>query len=201
MSDSSPQDTQDEPIDGEIIDNTAPTGAKHPAPYSKRSADTLTVKQSTFVDAILAGKLPSEAYRLAYDCAKMNPATIAQRAWDLQNKHSNIKAILAAAKLQKQQKSLVNRAMIEERLIANGEIAGGFRTQKIKRVINGEVTEVEAHFIDRAASNAAFIALGKDQGMFVDRREVGTPGEFARLDDQQLNASIMELLAALKTAD
>ena len=192
---------QDEPLDGEILDNTAPTGAKHPAPYSKRSADTLTAKQSAFVDAIIAGKMPSEAYKLAYDTSKMNPATIAQRAYDLCHKHSNVKAIIAAHKAKKAAKSLVTRSLIEERLLANAEIAGGFRTQKLKRVVNGEVQEVEANYIDRAASNAAFIALGKDQGMFVDRREVGTPGEFARLDEAELNAAIVELLTALKTGD
>ena len=188
---------QDEPLDGEIVDNTAPTVAKHPAPYSKRSADTLTAKQSKFVDAILAGKLPSEAFRLAYDCSKMNPATIAQRAYDLCHKHGNVKAIIAAAKAQKAAKSLVSRAYVEEKLIANAEIAGGFRTQKLKRVVNGEVTEVEAHFIDRAASNAAFIALGKDQGMFVDRREVGTPGEFARLDEAELRRTLLDMAQAI----
>ena len=194
-------ETQDDALTGEILDNTAPTVAKHPAPYSKRDKDTLTAKQSLFIDAILVGKLPSEAYRAAYDCSKMNPATIAQRAYELQHNHGNVKAILAAAKAQKAAKSLVTRSLIEERLLANAEIAGGFRTQKLKRVVNGEVQEVEVNYIDRAASNAAFIALGKDQGMFVDRREVGTPGEFARLDEAELNAAIVELLTSLKTGD
>ena len=194
MADDTPQD---EPLDGEIVANTGLTVAGNPKPYSKRSADTLTAKQSAFVDAILAGKMPSEAYRACYDCSKMNPATIAQRAYDLCHKHSNIKAIIAAAKAQKVAKSLVSRAYVEEKLIANAEIAGGFRTQKLKRVVNGEVQEVEAHFIDRAASNAAFIALGKDQGMFIDRREVGTPGEFARLDEAELRRALLELAQAI----
>jgi hypothetical protein len=194
-------DPQDEPLDGEIVENTAPTVAKHPAPYSKRSADTLTHKQSLFVDAILAGKGPSEAFRLAYDTSKMNPATIAQRAYDLCHKHGNVKAIIAAHKLKKQQKSLLNRSIIEEKLYLNAERAAGNQTQKLKMLRNGEVQEVEAHFLDRSAANTGYIALGKEHGMFIDRREVGTPGEFARLDDAQLNASIAELLAALKTGD
>lgn len=197
----SSDDPQDEPLTGEILDTPAQPVAKHPAPWSKRSADTLTAKQSQFVDAILAGKGQSEAYKLAYDTSKMNPATIAQRAHDLCNKHGNIKAILAALKAKKQEKSLLNRSMIEEKLWLNAERAAGNQTQKLKMLRNGEVQEVEAHFLDRSAANTGYIAIGKEHGMFVDRREVGTPGEFARLDDQQLNDSIMELLEALKQGE
>lgn len=192
-------DPQDEPLTGEILDTPAQPVAKHPAPYSKRSADTLTHKQGIFVDAILAGKLPSEAYKLAYDTAKMNPATISHRAQDLLLKNGHVKAFIAHAKARKAELTQYNRSYVLEKLAFNAEVAAGLRTQKLKRVVNGEVTEIEAHFVDRASSNRALELVGKEAGMFVDRREVGTPGEFARLDDQQLNDSIMELLAALKT--
>ena len=187
----------DEPLDGEILDNTAPTVAKHPAPYSKRSADTLTAKQSAFVDAILAGKLPSEAFKAAYDTSKMNPKTISRRAHELLHEHGNIMAFINHAKAQKAVDKQYNRSYVLEKLAFNAEVAAGLRTQKLKRVVNGEVTEIEAHFVDRASSNRALELVGKEAGMFVDRREVGTPGEFARLDEAELRRTLLDMAQAI----
>ncbi len=189
---------QDEPLDGEIVDNTATTVAKHPAPYSKRSADTLTAKQSAFVDAILAGKTQSEAYKLVYDTSKMNPATISKRAHELCLQHGKIKAFIQAGKAQKAVNAALNKSILLEKIFLNGERAAGNVTQKISRVLpSGEVTEIEGHFLDRAAANRSYELAGKELGMFVDRREVGTPGEFARLDEAELASMLLQTLSAL----
>lgn len=193
--------SDDEPINGEILENTAPTVAKHPAPYSKRSADTLTAKQSKFVDEILAGKLPSEAYKAAYDTSKMNPATISHRAQDLLRKNGHVKAFIDHARARKAELNQYNKAYVLEKLAFNAEVAAGLRTQKLKRVVNGEVTEIEAHFVDRASSNRALELVGKEAGMFIDRREVGTPGEFARLDEAELASMLLQTLQSLDPND
>lgn len=40
----------------------------------------LTPKQRKFADGIVGGLNPSEAYRAAYDCSRMRPATVATEA-------------------------------------------------------------------------------------------------------------------------
>ena len=44
-------------------------------------------------------------------------------------------------------------------------------------------------------ANRALELLGKEQGMFVDRKEIGKPGAFDALDDEELQRAI-ELLHA-----
>jgi phage terminase small subunit len=49
---------------------------------------------------------------------------------------------------------------------------------------------------DFHAANRAFELLGKDLGMFIDRLELGRPGEFAALSDAELRAEIIEAAEA-----
>ena len=46
-----------------------------------------------------------------------------------------------------------------------------------------------------SVANRALELLGKEQGMFVDRKEIGKPGAFDALDDEELERAI-ELLHA-----
>ncbi len=39
--------------------------------------------------------------------------------------------------------------------------------------------------------------LGRDLGMFIDRHEIGQPGEFARMTDEELDAALTEQARAL----
>lgn len=191
-------DESPEPLNGQVVDAPELTVAGHPKAWSRRSPDTLTPKQSAFIDAILSGMNPSAAYRSCYDCSKMNPATVARRAFDLMHNHGNIKAVLAAQKLEKATQIQLNKSLVLEKLYQNAERAAGNQTQRVKKVVNGEVIEVEAHFLDRASANRGYELVGKEIGMFVDRREVGAPGDFQRYDDAQLDAMIGELEARLK---
>lgn len=194
-------DTDQQPIDGQVVEPTELTVAGNPKPWSRRSPGTLTPKQSAFVDAILSGMNPSQAYRSCYDCSKMNPATVARRAYDLCNNHGNIKAVIAAQKLEKATQIQVNKSLVLEKLYQNAERAAGNQTQRIKRLVNGEVVEVEAHFIDRSSANRAYELVGKEIGMFVDRREVGNPGDFERLQRQELESMIRDMLALDNSQD
>lgn len=47
------------------------------------SRRALTSKQQRFLDALIAGATPSDAYRQAYDCARMRPRTISAHAYKL----------------------------------------------------------------------------------------------------------------------
>jgi hypothetical protein len=40
--------------------------------------------------------------------------------------------------------------------------------------------------------------LGKELGMFIDRKEVGKPGEFENMTDEELDACIAELMSGGK---
>jgi hypothetical protein len=47
-----------------------------------------------------------------------------------------------------------------------------------------------------AAANRALELIGKELGLFVERREVGRPGDFEHMSDEELDAALAEKLAA-----
>lgn len=50
---------------------------------------------------------------------------------------------------------------------------------------------------DRAAAARFFDLMGRRLGIFIDRAEIGGPGDFARLSDAELQAKLVELGNAL----
>lgn len=186
-----------EPLNGQVIEPQSLTAPAHPSPWSKKDPDALTIKQLHFANAVIQGKSLSDAYKTAYDTKLMNPKTIYQRAYQLRHENGKTKAFIEAAIAGISRKINIDKSYVLEALHHSAETALARRTMRLKKVINGEVIEVEAHFPDRAAANRALELLGKEAGMFVDRREVGTPGEFARLDADELRLSILDDLKAL----
>ena len=51
--------------------------------------------------------------------------------------------------------------------------------------------------VDAAGANRALELLGKHLGMFIERQEIGEPGQFARMTDDELNNSIQQDARAL----
>jgi hypothetical protein len=54
---------------------------------------------------------------------------------------------------------------------------------------------------DGSVANRALELLGKQQGMFIDRNEVGQPNEFANWTDEELKAFIKRRHQALMKCD
>lgn len=46
---------------------------------------------------------------------------------------------------------------------------------------------------DRASANKGLELLGRTRGMFIDRTELGNPGDFSRMADDELDAKLLEL--------
>ena len=63
---------------------------------------------------------------------------------------------------------------------------------------DGDVHEVEVTAHDASAANRALELLGKEAGMFIDRRETGGPGDFARMADTELLDYIRQQQAELE---
>ena len=171
-------------------------GQRYPSPYSKRDPTVLTIKQARFVDEFLQHGNKSQAYRAAYNCVSMTPKTISRRAVDVSQK-SRVRAAIDVKRHEIAAKVMLDRAWVLERLMENAEVALGWRTQRQMRIVGNELVEVEAHFPDRASANRALELIGKEIGMFVNRLEVGGPGEFDSMTDKELRVMIESELAEL----
>jgi phage terminase small subunit len=62
---------------------------------------------------------------------------------------------------------------------------------------NGQITGTFTGRPDAAGANRALQLIGRELGMFIDRHEIGDPGEFSRLSDEELLARLEEDAAAL----
>jgi hypothetical protein len=50
---------------------------------------------------------------------------------------------------------------------------------------------------DSSVANQALKLLGKELGMFIDRKEIGGPNEFERMSDVELGAFLRESIDSL----
>ena len=89
-------------------------------------------------------------------------------------------------------KATITREWVLEHLILNVQRA----MQIIPPTKDGGMFRYEG-----SVANKALELLGKEVGMFVDRKEVGAPGEFAELDAEGLKQAIAERLTLVRASD
>jgi phage terminase small subunit len=81
----------------------------------------MTPKQEAFCQAIADGKNQSDAYRLAYNAANMNPNTVNRKAHDLMN-DGNITARIKELRDKLQERVLITREGVLQAILETIEI-------------------------------------------------------------------------------
>lgn len=146
----------------------------------------ITNKQEAFVRAMIECDSAAEAYRRVYNAKNMKPHTCHRNAHELL-KNNNVVTRLAELKAERDSKTTLSRTWVLTRLMEHAEVCLGKRKIKLtKATRDGDVIEVETTMLDQSAGNRALELLGKEAGMFIDRRETGGPGDFARMGDDEL---------------
>lgn len=145
----------------------------------------LTPKQESFVRFYIETGNASEAYRRAYNASRMSDNAIHVAACRLLQ---NSKVALRVSELRGKaaEKVVLDKAWVLDRLMRNARVCLGEEMVKLRRAVKDDVVEVEVHLHDAGAANRALELLGKELAMFVDRKEVGKPGDFTDLTDEQL---------------
>jgi hypothetical protein len=89
----------------------------------------------------------------------------------------------------------LDKAFILRALMKNLSMALGEMPTPVSRVNRktGRVETVEVQRYDGTAANRAAELLGKELSMFTDRHEIGGPGDFSRLTDDELRAKVREI--------
>jgi phage terminase small subunit len=137
---------------------------------------SLTPKQEAFCLAYIEVGNASEAYRRAYNAARMTPRTIEKRAGELL-KNGAVTGRVADLRSQAAKKVVLDRAWVLERLMRNVKIAMG--EERIRVAIRPKsapdtVVELEITDRDAAAANRALELLGKtdEVRLFVEVNEL-----------------------------
>jgi phage terminase small subunit len=163
----------------------------------QRGPKELTKKQEAFIAAYLKHGIAVQAYKDAgYNWKGSTPASLYVMAhkvlWNdkIQLRLDEIK-LRAARKIE-------NTVTLNKSYVLNGlvEIAEtGLGRKKLKKSVvtsEGGTIEVEAVQPDRAVAARAFELMGKELAMFVDRKEIGGPGDFDRMNNDELDAFLAE---------
>lgn len=160
----------------------------------------LNAQREAFAQAVASGKTLADAFLLAYPGVSTKPATL----------HPQASKLAADPRVAARIKML--RAAITERAIEDAVVDKDYVMRRLKTVAercmqvapvldrkgnpvlvetpDGE--EVPAFTFNSMGANRALELLGKEIGLFVERKETGKPGDFANTDKEALRKSIRE---------
>lgn len=155
-------------------------------------------KHERFAQELAKGKTQVEAYEAAgYRDGRRNAHRLGKdegilgRVAELLDKREAIHAQATASAIK--QTGLTKEWVIEtlKENVARAMQATPVRLDEDGEAVNGEYT------YQGSVANRALELLGKELGMFVDRKEVGRPGEFESMNADQLRDFIAREAAAL----
>ena len=140
-----------------------------------------------FVQELVKGASQREAYRAAGYNTKSDAGADASASRLL----SNAKVAARLAEIQTKvealtvEKTAVTKAWVIAKLVENVE-----RAMQAEPVLDNEGKETGEYQYNGSVANRALELLGKEQGMFIDRKEVGKPGDFDNLSLDELTEMI-----------
>lgn len=180
----------------------------------------LTPKQENFCRFYIETGNASEAYRRAYDASGMKDAVIHVKASELLD---NGKITVRIAELQadhrKRHEVTVDRLVQELASIAFANSGDYFEwgptgvrvkpSSELTAQQRAVVCEVSQTVTDKGGTirvklsdkQAAIDKLAKHLGMFVERKEVGAPGAFADMENDELNQSLRDQIKDIAAED
>lgn len=136
-----------------------------------------------FVQELVKGKGNGEAYIAAGYKAK-NVAVASACATKLL-KIAQIAARIAELQKKAEDKAVLTKTWVIKRLVENVE-----RAMTAIAVTDREGEATGEYKYEGSVANRALELLGKELGMFVDRKEVGLPGDFDDMTPAELDAYI-----------
>lgn len=171
-------------------------------------ADKLTVKQEKFVQGLFAGLSQRDAYKAAYDTAKMKDKTVDEKACLLAKKDK------IRARLEELTNELKERNMISveyvlstihetvERCKQSYPVLDRRGKQVFVETPDGEM--LPAYEFDAKDVLKGCELLGKHLGMFIDKKEITGPNggpiqtQTQNMTDDELDAQITQLMGQVK---
>ena len=151
-------------------------------------------QHEAFVQELVKGASQRDAYRAAGYQTKSDAGADASASRLL----SNAKVAARMAELQQKveaktiEKTAVTKAWVIAKLVENVE-----RALQAEPVLDSEGNPTGEYKYNGNVANRALELLGKEQGMFIDRKEVGKPGDFTEKSEEELDEFIAAEARAL----
>jgi hypothetical protein len=158
----------------------------------------MTPKQEAFVLATFKTGCASESYRQVYD-TNASAKTIHEKASQLLAEgkvRTRYEALRGKDTKRALEKAAISKAWVIEKLVENVERA--MQAEPVRRKTDEGEEEVSGEYVyNGSVANKALELIGKELGMFIDRKEVGGPNEFTRMSDEELDAFLRESIEPL----
>jgi hypothetical protein len=150
-------------------------------------------RHERFAQELGKGKTADESYQLAgYKANRGNATTLKAN----QSVLARVKELQERVAEKLVAKTALTKEWVLEQLQEN--LA---RAMQQRRARNDDGEDVGEFTYQGNVANRALELLGKELGMFIDRKEVGKPGDFADMSDNELDAFIASGQAALGASD
>lgn len=153
-------------------------------------------KHERFCQELAKGTSAEKAYKAAgYKPNRGNAAVLKQK----QSISGRVTEILAEREKihgQATAKAVERAGLTKEWIIAK-LVENAERALQAQQARDPEGNPVGDFKYEGSVANRALELLGKELGMFIERREVGDPGDFDLLDDDQLSAEMKKEMVAL----
>lgn len=159
-------------------------------------------KHENFAQLVASGENSSQAYlKAGYNssgsalgvsaCQLRGRPDVSARIEELQERK-------IVREVQATQKAIERTALTKE-FVINSLILNVRKALQLEHVLdkNGEPT----FRYEGSVANRALELLGREMGMFIDRKEVGAPGEFAELDADGLRQAIADRITMVRQGD
>ena len=169
----------------------------------------LTWQQESFAQILASGRSQADAYRAAYP---------GSQEWKPEALYAAASALAADHKVSIRAKTL--KAIITQQAIEDATADKVWVMRRLKTVAERclqaapvmdkkghpvftetpEGEELPAFVFNSMGANRALELIGKEGGMFIDRKEIGEPGAFDRMSDDELRRAISEADAVIAAA-
>lgn len=156
-------------------------------------------RHERFAQELAGGKSQIEAY----EAAGYKPS--APNACHLQAEHKvsqRVAELLAqrAIKAERATEKAVEKLALTKEWVIGRLMENAERALQRVPVLDNEGQPTGEYRYDGAVANRALELLGKHLGILIDRKEIGEPGEFDRLSDDDLRADLAERASRLGIA-
>lgn len=157
-------------------------------------------KHERFAQELASGKTADESYQLAGFVANRHNAAALARKEHIKTRVSELLAereqIHGQATAQAIERAGLTKEWVITRLRENAE-----RALQAIPVLDSDGEPTGEYKYEGSVANRALELLGKELGMFIERKEVGQPGDFDRMSDDELRAELGALVASATTGD
>lgn len=153
-------------------------------------------RHERYAQELAKGKSQADAYLAAgYNGDRTTACRLAAKA-NIKNRVAELletrEQIHAQATTRAVEKVGLTKEWVIARLVENAQ-----RALKAVPVTTSEGEEKGEYQYNGNVANRALELLGKELGMFIDRKEIGQPGDFARMSDEELDGALAEQARAL----